>query len=349
MPSPFVRRIAVVLILAACSLSGCASRGAVAPPAVRQAQQPCTVATAAPWISYWLRAWNLTSKEILRLPDVPPPNLVFFDSACVYTTSRVTAGVSASAAGTAVDGSSLRWWAVPHHGEITLPNGTKTAVQLMSFMDSDKKTGPFFVMAAPSYWEQMGKGKNPGLTGVFVHEFSHTRQFAGMEATIGPIDAAWKFPEPLDDDVVQKRFGSNPEYVAAYTAERDLLWRAANADTVDDARAAAAQALAMMHSRHARWFTGDNAVFATLDSTWLSMEGAGQWAAYAWLAHPAGGALSREAAIKTMLGSRRWWSQDEGLAVFLTVDRLLPQWPSLVFAKPSIGAVELLERAVNGR
>jgi len=88
-------------------------------------------------------------------------------------------------------------------------------------------------------------------------------------------------------------------------------------------------------------------VFAILDDTFLSLEGAGQWAAYAWLAHPAGGRLDRPAAVKRMLGKRRRWSQDEGLGLFLVVDRLMPGWPSLVFDPKSIGATDLLERAIR--
>ena len=57
--------------------------------------------------------------------------------------------------------------------------------------------------------------------------------------------------------------------------------------------------------------------------------------------------MDREAAINKMLGRRRWWTQDEGLALLLVVDRLLPEWPSLVFGQASTGSLDLLERAVN--
>ena len=168
-----------------------------------------------------------------------------------------------------------------------------------------------------------------------------------MAAILGPIDSAWNLPVELSDDVVQARFGSDSAYVAAYIAERDLLYRAATADSLAETRALAARALAMIRVRHARWFVGENAVFATLDAAFLSLEGAGQWAGYAWLSHRAGGGLAPLAALGRMQGRRRWWSQDEGLGLFLVVDRLLPEWPSLVFRQPSIGAVELLERAVQ--
>ncbi|HEU4365312.1 MAG TPA: hypothetical protein VFT13_07585, partial [Candidatus Krumholzibacteria bacterium] len=208
--------------------------------------------------------------------------------------------------------------------------------------------GPYFVMAAPSYWTaQMGRGDEGGFTGVFLHEFTHTRQMRGMAAVIGPIDSTWAYPEELTDDAVQTHFSSDSVYVAAYLAELDLLYRAAAADSLAEARELAAQALAMIRSRHAHYFTGDKAVFATLDDTFLSMEGAAQWTAYAWLAHPQGGGMEPEKAVAKMLGRRRWWAQDEGLALFLVVDRLLPEWPSLVFGSKSAGALELLELATR--
>ncbi len=307
----------------------------------------CDLATAGVWVRRWVAAWDLTSRQILRLPDAPTPNLVFYDSSCVYTTSRVTAGVAPTVRGTAIPGTKLPWWSARHNGTLTLPDSKKVPLQLMSFAASDQRTGPFFVMAAPDYWRQAGHGQEPGLTAVFLHEFSHTRQTAGMAAMLGPIDSAWKFPQPLDDDIVQTRFAADSAYRATFVAERDLLYRAAIADSVKDVRALAKQALDMIRARHARWFVGDNAVFATLDAIWLSMEGAGQWAAYGWLVNQAGGGVDRPTAVKTMIGQRRSWSQDEGLGLFLVVDRLLPEWPSLVFGNPSIGAVELLERAIQ--
>lgn len=305
------------------------------------------MAAASPWIGKWLGAWELASRQILRVPDATPPEIVLYDSTCVYTTSAVTAGGAAAGSGPALQGTALPWRALPHGGSLTLPDKSDVPIQLMSFTNSAPDLGPFFVMAAPSFWVQNGHGEEPGLTAVFLHEFAHTRQVRGMAARIGPIDATWPYPDELDDDAVQKHFDKDPEYVAAFMAERDLLYRAAEAETTAEARTLAAEALAMMRSRQARWFTGDKAVFAEVDNIFLSFEGAGQWTGYAWLKHPEGGRLDREAAIKKMLGRRRWWTQDEGLALMLAVDRLLPEWPSLVFGETSIGAVDLLERAVN--
>jgi hypothetical protein len=309
----------------------------------------CNVSAASPWINRWLAAWELTSREILKLPHAPPPSIVFYDTACVYTTSGVTAGGAAPGDGPALLGAKLPWRAIAHADSLTLPDGSRVPVQLMSFASVDKKTGPFFVMAAPSFWARKGHGSanDSGPTAVFLHEFAHTRQLRGIGDVIGPIDSTWSYPEELDDDAVQKHFGSDSVYVAAYIAERDLLYRASAAASSKEARALAKGALAMMKRRHARWFVADKAEFAILDDAFLSLEGAGQWVGAAWLAHPKGGGLTREAAVAKMLGRRRWWALDEGLALFLAVDRLLPGWPLLVFHEPSMGAIELLERAVR--
>lgn len=339
-----------MIALGALPVAGCASYSSRTHDATATIQSEtvrCGIASASPWIQRWFAAWDLTSRRILRLPEAPPADIVFYDDTCVYTTSAVTAGGAPPVDESALRGTGVPWRALAHGGSLTLPDSSEVPIQLMSFTNIARHTGPFFVMAAPSYWAQMGHGQEPGLTGIFLHEFAHTRQVRGMQRSLGPIDSTWAFPEELDDDAVQTHFGADSIYVAAYIAERDLLYRAAQANSLTEVRALAGEALSMMRSRHARWFTGDNAVFATLDNIFLALEGVGQWTGYAWLAHPEGGGLNRDSAITTILGRRRSWVQDEGLALFLVVDRLLPEWPLLEFSVPSMGALDLLERAVQ--
>jgi len=310
----------------------------------------CDLQTATPWISRWLDAWKLSTTEILHIDGGRPFDMVFFDATCVYTTSAVSGAGATAAKGPALLGKPLLWRTKPHGGTITMPNGTTEPVGLMSYASGDPKTGPFFVMAGPDIWAPTGlasaDGGN-GLSAVFLHEFAHVRQVEGFKM-IGPIEAAWTFKDSFDDNVVESHFAANEEYVKAFTAERDLLFRAAAAESEAEVRSLASEGLKMIKARHARWFTGDEAVFATLDSIWLSLEGSGQWIGHAWLKHPKGGGMSAPQAVEKMRGRRKRWSQDEGLALFLIVDRLLPDWPSLVFRQPSIGAVELLERTLQG-
>jgi len=340
--------IAAALVLGGLLLTfGASPRAATNGPAAgATAPSPCGMAAAEPWIRKWFAAWELTAKEILRLSDTTPPEFVLFDSSCVYTTSAVAARGASPGDGPALRGVTLPWRALAHGDSITLPDSTRVPVGLMSFAHSAKRTGPYFVMAAPSYWAALGHTDSTGLTAVFLHEFAHTRQVRGMAAAIGPIDSAWAYPEELDDDALQTRFQRDSVYSAAWRAECDLMYRAAAADSRAETRELATRALAMMRSRHARWLRGEHAVFATLDDIWLSMEGAGQWTGYAWLAHPRGGGLGPAAAVEKMRGRGRRWSQEQGLGLMLVVDRLLPTWPEVVFREPSLGATDLLERAV---
>ena len=327
--------------------AGCGSGAAIPPPpALAPEAAACSLDAARPWIESWFGAWELTSVRILRLPDAPAPEVLFFDATCAYTTSEAAARGAAVVEGPTLRGARLPWRTYAHGGTLTLPDGSASPVQLASFTSATPGRGPYFVMSAPSYWESTGRTSESLFTGVFLHEFAHTRQVEGMKDRLGPIDASWQGAQELDDDAVQRRFESDPEYVAAYTEERDLLYASADAPSIGEARELAARALAKMRARHARWLTGDDAVYATLDGMFLLMEAVGQWSAYAWLAHPEGGGLDRAAAISTMLGRRRWWAQDEGLALLLAIDRLFPEWPTLAFAVPSPGALELLERAV---
>jgi len=343
---PAFPRRAIIGFTGAFLCAGCVTaKGTTGERSLPATPRPaCDLAAASPWITKWLAAWQLTSERILQIPAAPPPDMVLFDTKCVYATSEL----SAAGPAIALPGSALLWRTALHNDTVTTPASKKLPVQLMTFTDVDKRTRrPFFVMASPDYWASKGFGAEPGLTAVFIHEFSHTRQIPGLGSIIGPIDDAWRFPDELDDDAVQTRFKSDSAYVAAYMAERNLLYRAAEADSLAEVRRLAMEALAMIRARHAKWFVGENAVFSTLDDTFLSLEGAAQWAAHAWLAHPEGGALSKPAAVARMLGSRRFWAQDEGLALFLVVDRLMADWPKLVFREPSVGGITLLQWAID--
>ena len=330
------------------SVVACAPRHVTNPAVALHPNAPeCDIAAASPWIRKWFGAWELTSERILRVPNVAPPDIIFYDTRCVYTTSAVTASTP-PLPGPWLSGAKLEWHTALHHDTLTLPNHKRIPVQLTIFASGDKSTGRlFFVMAAPEYWQSKGIGGD--YTGVFLHEFTHTRQVGALGPIIGHLDEVFKskFNEEVDDDAVQNHFKSDSAYVTAYRAERDLLYRAANADSVTEVRRLAAEALQMGRARQKRWFTGDNEIFSTVDDTFMSLEGAAQWSAIAWHAHPSGGGMTKAAAIAKLLGSRRFWTQDEGAALFLVIDRLMPGWPGLVFSHTSIGAYTLLDRALS--
>jgi hypothetical protein len=158
--------------------------------------------------------------------------------------------------------------------------------------------------------------------------------------------AAGVADDDVNDDFLQQRFADRPGYREAYEAERDALFAAAAASDFAAARGLAAHALHLMRQRRARWLSGENAHFAAFDDVFLTMEGSSQWLVYRYFVSPEGGAFEPAAALAETRRGGRWWSQDEGLALVLVLDRLLPDWRERLFRHPDWLAENLLAAAV---
>jgi hypothetical protein len=306
----------------------------------------CQPATAAPrckmapadkaWLDGALQASDYVIRQRLQLPAEMRPTILVFDNRCRF-----------EAKGSVPD----RWIAIPHEGKIRLPDGKQVDAGVTSFASQVEKSGErFFVMALPTVWQAAGINKlgDAGLTGVFLHEFSHTRQLNALKPAFDAAAAIYKMPDDFSDDSLQKHFENDPTYVAVYEKESDLLYRAAAEPDMAKAKGLAKQALTLIEARQKRWFAGDDAMWKPYDDLFLTMEGFGQWNAYAWLSDPKGGGMTRAAAQDKMRGGHKWWSQEEGLALFLVIDRFVPGWAAQAFAvRPKLG-IDLLRQAVAG-
>ena len=303
--------------------------------APRTAPPGCALSGAEhAWIDRSLSAWRLARTDRLRVDDeAAPPSIVFFNEKCAFE----------GAGGPP-------WRGVAHGGSVTLPDGKTIPPQVASFAAPyAEHTRVFFAMALPSIWQAGGVQSELGLetmmVAVLVHEMTHTRQFAAYTPRLNALDRRYGLGDALTDDIVQNTFREHADFVAAYETERDLIYRAAAAQDDAEARGLAGEALARMRARGARFFTGENAKLPELEDIFLTMEGIAQWAGYSWLIHPQGLGIAPEAALPAMRRGGRQWSQDEGLAIFLVVDRLVPDWQARAFAAEPATAMELLALA----
>ncbi|MEZ5959234.1 MAG: hypothetical protein R3C30_02250 [Hyphomonadaceae bacterium] len=293
--------------------------------------------TEAAWLDTAIGAWDLVRRDALKVEDAAvPPTMVFFNASCAF---RGEGGAP---------------WAGEHHaGQITLPDGEQIPAQITSFASSyDDDTRVYFVMALPEIWEAAGiRSQQFGLerlmVAALVHEMTHTRQFDDYIPRIIAAEQAFGLGDDLTDDIVQDSLQENAGYVAAYEAERDLLFRAAVVESDAEARALAREAWSRMEARRAQFFVGDNAKLLDLDDVFLTMEGLGQWVGYAWLVHPEGGGFAPDVALTGLRRGGTKWSQDEGLALFLVIDRLLPDWQTQAFGDNPASGRQLLELAVR--
>jgi hypothetical protein len=331
-------RTAIALILLAVSLIQ-ARASAAREPATRA---PCGFpASDSAWTAMALDGWQRASGRALHAPSIRFPTLVLFDSLCSHTlvpATRSAGDVSFIGAGQPF---ALR--SIAHADTIRLPNGELQPATLLSFASRMRNGDMFFVMSLPSIWRASGRSDTLA-TAVFMHEFTHTQS----PALGRRIDALIRrgLPESIDDDVIQKRFDSLPEFRRAYEQERDLLYESVRAPTRDLAVRAARRALAAMDARRARFFRGPNALYGEAEDVFLSMEGTGQLAAYLWLTDPQGGAMSADAALPFIRRGGRRWSQDEGLALLLILSRLAPEAPSEMFGASARTVLPLLRGAL---
>jgi hypothetical protein len=296
------------------------------------AEETCTLDPAdRAWLEGALANWRRAAVDDLQLPDAPLPMVYVIDSQCTH---RLPGGDFAAMTSEA------------HGGKVRLPGGEQVPLGPISFaFDRDQ-----FVMSLPGVWRAAGVTSELGLEklmdGVLLHEIMHTRQ-SGLASDLlaEPAARAGVSDDELNDDIVQQRFADDPDYAAAWSAERDLLFAAAAAPDGEAAQRLAQEALEAMRARRARWFTGDKAAFAELDDVFLTMEGMGQWLIYRYFISPEGGSVPHEQALAAVRRGGRWWSQDEGLALVLTVDRLLPGWQQRAFRDPDWRAERLLAAA----
>lgn len=283
------------------------------------------------WLTGAPDAWLLVEREIFHLGAAPhAPVYVFFDDTCTYQ-SR--------------DGRA--WSTAQHGGAIRTPDGETAEPGVVSFV-TPNGDAPFMLMSLPSIWRAAGvpdRGDMRSfLYSVFVHEMAHIRQFGELYDRIDAVITRHQLGDDFSDDIVQNRFGSNADFKASIERERDILLAGLKGDA-QAAKAAASEALALIRARRAQYFTGDHVALLELEDLFLTLEGVGQLAATDWLAHPLGGGRAPEDALAAM--RTRWWSQEEGLAIMLIVQRLVPDWRERAFASHPQTALQLLALAAG--
>ena len=327
-----------ILVAAALAASALIGSNAHAEPAA------CDVSAAdRAWINRALGAWRYSADAITGAKVDEAFDTVFFGDACILVSPNALTAESLDA---------IIWTATPHDGEIVLPNGEKMPAGVTSFADAGGEED-FFVMSTPSLWEAAGVrndalGLETMMVAVLLHEGAHLAQADAYGARMTTLVELNDLPEDFNDDTIQYRFGDDPAFEASIARETDLLFQAAAAPDRAIARQYAREALALMHARHARWFIGPDAHLSEAEVIWLTLEGAGQWAGYRWLIDPNGGDVSEEIAMAHFARRGRWWSQNEGIALALALDRIAgPRWRRHAFGDGADTLPDMLERALR--
>lgn len=292
------------------------------------------------WLASAIDAWHVTRERVLRLPDAPMPLIILFDRRCAYHV-RVTDSV-------AIEGAR-------HHGAIQLPNDRAIDVRAFGMASPASNDSSFFVaLALASVWRTdpqyraVAGGWLQYLTGAFVHEMTHARMLPTVLPHLRQMAPAL-YPDSIRDDVVQDRFANEALFATSVKRETDLLYRAATARNRGARADLARSAVEMIRMRRARFYVGALESWFEIEQAFLDLEGIAQWAAFSHARATFHRRFSFSEALDRFRGGEQFWSQDQGLALFLALDALDDNWRSRFFAEPRVSSLDLLASALDRR
>jgi len=280
-------------------------------------------------VQEWFNAWEMTTRDIFKIPPHEPPLMLFFDNEFLYTNSNKPAKNSIKINGPKFFEKELNWTKIKHNDSLTLPTGQTVPIGLMSFTApiSSGSEKAFFVMCVPSFWKDakvtsIELGDENLYTSVFLHEFAHSQQNKIFGVRLDQFERDHQFKLGLNDDMIQEDFKKDPVYKEKIKDEINVFYNAFYSDNLEETKQLTIKGLEMYNKRQKEYFVDDKEIYKTLDNFFLTMEGIGQYVPVVWLTHPKGGNLDIKKAVKGMRRGGSWWSQDESLAMFLIYTKI---------------------------
>ena len=308
------------------------------------------------WLQQALNGWSHVRQESLRLGPGPLPWLVLFDERCVWHLSpdlSVSLTLARSPVPLELDGADLPVFFAPHTGQVPLPNGrtigTRATAHTSVYRDG---SNTFSVVSMFGVWERDPRHLDQPRLGEFfqgllIHELTHSTQLAGVIRRVSALRNGHTMPAIVDDDVIQRWFGLMIPFRTSIEEERNVFYRAVTASDAAKRRGWAAKGLSMAKKRRDRYYVGRNAAFRELEDVFFAMEGSAQWAAYRWARLQSPPAVTDDAVRRFVRDDRKYWSQDEGLALYLLIDAMVPGWQTRTFTDAIVSPFALLEEALR--
>ena len=289
--------------------------------------------------------WTEVGERLLRVEPRPFPTLILFDNECAYHVNPAE-----------------RWHvtATSHGGSVRLPNGRTIApigVAITSPTLAD--TAVFLAIALPDAWRadprysafETRSGWERYLIGAFAHEMTHARMLDYLLPRLRALEAAI-YPDTVEDNAIQNRFGHDRAFAQSIRAETELLYRATLSPTSSTRVKYVRDAQALMRERWSRYYVGDLRAWSELEQVFLDLEGVAQWVAFhvRWGAD-VGASRAPGSLFERLLNRFRdtgeVWSEDQGLLLIFALDGLVPDWQRQLLAPRAPTAFELLARAVS--
>ena len=309
------------------------------------------------WMQEALDNWQEICESQLHLNAEPLPWIIFYDEFRAWHVNPELARLpSYEATGSMLKyhGKNYSILAVENHsGELWVPDRPALPVGQAKILTSPYEEGKksFVICALPALVQHpMGGSVRPEfrdfLLGIVGHEMTHTRQTHDVDLRFKRLEKQAGLPPSFDDNVVENTFSGDREYRQRYETEQSkLLTAALQDDEPANGRRLVAEALALMHERRARYFTRKYATYSELEDIFLSMEGIGQWVHFNIMRKKAPAGEPWQQTAQDFLGQTKSWIQWEGFALFILINRQVPDWQARFFAADFPSPFEVLEKA----
>lgn len=322
----------------------------------RTAAIPCPLMESdSRWIQEVLDGWIRASRDFLEINPDPLPRIVLFNSSCAWHIGAEPGdppGSDRIDTPLRFDGRPVPVQALPHDGAVMLPNGALLPAEIIAVaMPDSAGQDAFFVLALPELWRRHPQAsEDPHLAiripSVALHEMIHTRQIPDLQRRVRAIGRRFDLSPRFDDDVVEDRFRASAEYRSMFVTERDLLYEAVAEPDTNRSIALVSEAISIAQRRRECFFTGNDEVYSELEGLFLNMEGVAEWVRFkSHQADPTWPTTDADI-IAFLRGQDNSWSQDEGLALVLLLDRMVPDWKRQILSPTMPSPWAILREAI---
>jgi hypothetical protein len=295
------------------------------------------------WLDRSVAAWNLTRSKALQARAPKALDAHVFDGQCVLVSQTAMAGGPNRWNASKVDGKSVQV------GSQTIPVGVVSA----TIGDAGSA---HFVMSTPSVWKAAkvppgNLGLDVLMTAVMMHEATHVFQMNSYGKAVERLQKEQHLTDAkFSDDAIQDQFRDNAEFGTSIKHEIDLFFAASKAESRNNVLRLGRRARLLMLAREGKFFVGTDAYQRRAEDLWLTLEGSGQWSGLTWLELPkrvGGGGLDHRTAIQEFGRRGDFWSQQLGLAITLTVQRLNPpNWKKRLFRDGRQSLLQILDTSL---
>jgi hypothetical protein len=301
--------------------------------------------------------WEQTCRRHLNLPPNPLPWIVFYDDRHAWHVnpeSKLLPERRRLSTSVRFAGRRYPLFELETTNGLWLPDGEVLPVKAEGVTKPYAQGRKVYVqMAVPGLWWKEHNQDSPipeeHLYSEALHELTHTRQFISTGRQIRALQARYHLPSALDDDLIERTFGGNGEYKRLYEQEKAQLMRAVLAPDIKACREATATMLELVSKRHQQFFRGEYEGWAGLDDLFLALEGSALWVQAQMALDYAPAGQDWKETLMSLVPFYGLSSQEEGMGLFLLIDRLVSDWKARYFGSEMPSPFDVLRAAVDKR